>query len=79
MVIQNIDKVLIMKLTKFHILKYLHTNEDIICYMQEVLINYKDKKTLEDTLRVCCWALRLQKLKMRLWLWKLNKKSKKKK
>ena len=65
-----------MKLQKWHLLKYLKTNGDIIAYVQEVLENYNDKKTLEDTLRVCCWALRLRRRSMRLWLWKLHLKTK---
>lgn len=65
-----------MKLQKWHLLKYLKTNGDIIAYAQEVLENHNDKKTLEDTLRVCCWALRLRRPRMRLWLWKLHLKAK---
>ena len=65
-----------MKLQKWHLLKCLKTNEDIIAYAQEVLENYNDKKTLEDTLHVCCWALRLRRPRMRLWMWKLHLKTK---
>lgn len=70
------DKGREMKLQKWHLLEYLKTNEDIIAYAQEILENYNDKKTLEDTLRVCCWALRLRRPRMRLWLLKLHLKAK---
>lgn len=68
-----------MKLQKWHLLKHLKTNGDIIAYAQEILENYNDKKTLEDTLRVCCWALRLRRPRMCLWLWKLHLKTKRNK
>ena len=65
-----------MRLSKWHILEWLNTTDAVIAYMQEILENYNDKKTLEDALRICCWALRLRRPRMRLWLWKLHLKTK---
>lgn len=72
-----------MELKKFHILKYLKTDKDIIAYVQAVFDecscnnkNLKEnRKNLENVLREVIWALRLRNPIIRKWLKKLNKKS----